>query len=279
MHYKALIASAILACSTIAAADDTMLRSAIAGDHRTKAYIERDVWRQPMKTLKLFDIQPQHTVMEVWPGSGWYTEILAPYLKDKGLLIAAHYDREDTQAAYRPGARQRFEEKLASRVDTYGKVKIGSLVFNEKTGTLVKAAVKASSVDRIVTFRNAHGWFSNGVTDAAFKHFFAALKPGGKLGIVQHMADEGQNWRTKNIGYIGRNYVIDKALEAGFELEAEGFFNLNPLDNKRYQGGVWALPPTYNNLKTTAEKAPYSAIGESERMTLVFIKPQGHMNN
>lgn len=254
-------------------ANDSGLEAAIAGKHRTEAYVARDGYRHPMQTLKLFDIQPQHTVMEIWPGGGWYTEILAPYLKGSGSFIAAHYDTDDKQASYRPGSRQRFEEKMAANPDVYGEVKTGSLMFDEKAGTLVKAAAADGSVDRVVTFRNAHGWASRGTSEAAFAHFFTVLKPGGKLGIVQHLADPGQDWMSKNIGYVGRDYVVDQASRAGFVLEAEGFFNRNPLDNKRYEQGVWRLPPTLSELETDEAKAPYLAIGESDRMTLVFRKP------
>ena len=264
---------AMLLSAQAAFADDARLQAAIDGKHRTDAYVARDGYRHPMQTLKLFDIQPRHTVMEIWPGGGWYTEILAPYLKGSGTLIAAHYDAQDKQASYRPGSRKRFEEKLAANPDVYGEVKTGSLMFDEQAGTLVKGAAAEGTVDRVVTFRNAHGWVSRGITEAVFAHFFAVLKPGGKLGIVQHMADPGQDWMSKNIGYVGREYLIDQASRAGFVLEAEGFFNRNALDNKRYEGGVWNLPPSLRDLETDAQKAPYLAIGESERMTLVFSKP------
>jgi predicted methyltransferase len=125
----------------------------------------------------------------------------------------------------------------------------------------------------VVTFRNAHGWRASGTTEAVFGHFFEILKPGGKLGIVQHMADPEQDWMNRNIGYVSRDYIISMAVKAGFRLEAEGFFNRNPLDNKRYEVGVWQLPPSLRNLETDEQKAPYLAIGESERMTLVFVKP------
>jgi predicted methyltransferase len=273
MIKRTFIAALTLAFSNTLAADDTSLEAAIAGKHRTEAYAARDNARNPLQTLKLFDVQPQHTVMEIWPGGGWYTEILAPYLKDNGKLIAAHYDSEDTQAGYRPRSRKGFEDKMAANADVYGKVEVGSLMFDEAAGKLVKSAAKAGTVDRVVTFRNAHGWVSRGITEAMFKHFFDVLKPGGKLGLVQHMADDGQNWRLQNIGYVGRDYIIDQASRAGFVLEAEGFFNRNPMDTKRYAKGVWQLPPTLIDLKTDAEKAPYLAIGESERMTLVFRKP------
>lgn len=267
------VVTTLLLTTQTSIADETQLQAAIDAKHRTEAYVARDSHRRPLQTLTLFDIQPQHTVMEIWPGGGWYTEILAPYLKGSGTLIAAHYDTQDTQASYRSGSRKRFEEKLAVNPGVYNEVKTGSLMFDEKAGTLVKAAAADGSVDRVVTFRNAHGWVSSGITEVIFDHFYAVLKPGGKLGIVQHMADPGQDWSSRNIGYVGRDYIIDQAARAGFVLEAEGFFNHNPLDNKRYEQGVWRLPPTLRDLETDAAKAPYLAIGESERMTLVFRKP------
>jgi predicted methyltransferase len=266
------IALAAAVCQPVAA-DDAKLAAAIAGEHRAGDRVARDVYRNPMQTLKLFDVQPQHTVMEVWPGGGWYTDILAPYLKGSGKLIAAHYDSGDTQASYRPRSRAGFEEKMAANKAVFGEVEVTSLKFDRATSTLAIAAAEPDSVDRVVTFRNAHGWYSSGTTSAAFAHFYDVLKPGGKLGVVQHMADEGQDWMSKSIGYVGRDYLIAEAAKAGFVLQAEGFFNRNALDNKRYDGGVWRLPPTLDELSTDEEKAPYLAIGESERMTLVFLKP------
>ena len=262
-----------LLAAGIVKADEAALQAAIDGKHRTAAYKERDTYRNPLQTLKLFDIQPQHTVVEIWPGGGWYTEILAPYLRAEGKLVAAHYDKNDKQADYRPGSRKNFEEKLAKNPGVYDKVEVTSLMFDESEGSLALAAAEPGSVDRVVTFRNAHGWVNRGIDKAMFEHFFTILKPGGKLGIVQHMADPEQDWMSKNIGYVGRDYIIGQAARAGLELEAEGFFNLNPLDNKRYEIGVWQLPPSFRGLDTDAQKAPYRAIGESERMTLVFRKP------
>lgn len=271
--FVALLLFSLLAVE-FAHADNAALQAAIAGKHRTEAYRERDQYRNPLETLQLFDLQPGHTVVEIWPGGGWYTEILAPYLRDQGKLIAAHYDEGDKQSDYRPGSRQRFEKKLAENPSVYSKVEVSSLTFDEGSGKLSRAAAPAGSADRVVTFRNAHGWVSRGTVEAAFAHFFAILKPGGKLGIVQHMADPEQDWMSRNIGYVGRDYIIAQATMAGFQLEAEGFFNLNPADNKRYEPGVWRLPPSLRDLETDAEKAPYLAIGESERMTLVFRKPR-----
>lgn len=264
-----------LAAPGLVQADVEQLSTAIAGDHRTPAYVDRDVYRHPLQTLNLFDVQPNHTVVEVWPGGGWYTEILAPYLAENGQLIAAHYDSEDTQASYRPRSRASFEKKMAANSTAYGQVQVASLMFDETEGTLVKGAAKSNSVDRVVTFRNAHGWYAKGTTDAALSHFFDILKPGGKLGLVQHRADPEQDWTSGNIGYVGRDAVVSAAMKAGFVLEAEGFFNRNPLDNKRYDVGVWRLPPSLDQLESEEEKAPYRAIGESDRMTLVFVKPAG----
>ena len=273
MKHLALSLMALVLFAQTGFADEQALAKAIAGEHRTEAYAARDKYRNPLDTLKLFDVQPQHTVVEVWPGGGWYTEILAPYLREEGKLIAAHYDSNDKQASYRPGSRERFEAKMSADPAVYGKVEVTSLMFDEKAGTLAIASAPDASVDRIVTFRNAHGWVSRGITEAVFDHFFAILKPGGKLGLVQHMADPEQDWMSRNVGYVGRDYIVSQAARAGFVLEAEGYFNRNPLDNKRYEIGVWQLPPSLRNLETDAEKAPYLAIGESDRMTLVFRKP------
>ncbi|GMG86342.1 class I SAM-dependent methyltransferase [Biformimicrobium ophioploci] len=272
MKRFALILAALGAMPSYAI-DETALQAAVDGKHRTEAYTARDTYRNPVQTLTLFDIQPHHTVVEVWPGGGWYTEILAPYLQKDGRLIAAHYDSSDTQASYRPGSRERFEKKLAGNKGIYGKVEVSSLTLDEENGILKIGAAKSGEADRVVTFRNLHGMASKGITGAAMAHFFDILKPGGKLGVVQHMADPGQDWQGKNIGYVGRDYVIAEAEKAGFKLHAEGYFNHNEADTKDYEKGVWQLPPTLRDLKTDEEKAPYLAIGESERMTLVFIKP------
>jgi predicted methyltransferase len=273
MYQRLLACCLLLALPPSALADPGRLSAAIAGEHRTAAYVARDPYRHPLETLQLFDVQPSHTVVEVWPGGGWYTEILAPYLRDSGQLIAAHYDSKDEQASYRPGSRKRFEEKLAANPAIYDKVKITSLMFDETAGELAMDAAPAASVDRVVTFRNAHGWVARGTVDAAFGHFYEILKPGGLLGLVQHQADADQDFLSRNIGYVGREYLVAQALKAGFVLHAEGYFNRNPLDTKRYEIGVWQLPPSLRNLDTDEEKAPYLAIGESDRMTLVFRKP------
>jgi len=123
-----------------------------------------------------------------------------------------------------------------------------------------------------VTFRNAHGWYARGITDTMMTEFYTMLKPGGKLGIVQHQAADNQNWAAKNIGYVGREALISSALKAGFKLEAEGYFNNNPADTRHHEHGVWQLPPSLKGSDSDEQKERYQAIGESNRMTLVFIK-------
>lgn len=263
----------LLPLMAVAGVNETGLAKAISGSHRTEAYVQRDEYRRPLETLSFFDVQAQHTVMEVWPGGGWYTEILAPYLRISGQLIAAHYDSDDRQARYRPGSRKNFEEKMAANPDVFDQVRITSLKFDETSGVLAIGGAESGTVDRVVTFRNAHGWHATGTTDAAMAHFFDVLKPGGKLGIVQHRADAAQDWRSKNIGYVGRDHIVAAAAKAGFDLYAEGYFNRNPLDHKRYERGVWQLPPNIDGTETEEEKAPYRVIGESDRMTLLFVKP------
>ncbi len=272
MRKWALIVWSVIACN-FAFADDALLQKAIDGAHRSDANRSRDEYRHPLQTLKLFDVQPHHTVVEVWPGGGWYTEILAPYLKQKGQLIAAHYDANDAQASYRANSRKNFEDKLTKNRKIYGKVKVSSLMFDQQKRTLAIGAAEKNSVDRVLTFRNTHGLYHTGVLDVALSHFFDILKPGGKLGVVQHQADPHQNWMQSNIGYVGKDYLISAALKAGFTLEAEGYFNQNPLDTKHYKAGVWQLPPTLRDTKNTPAEVPYLAIGESDRMTLVFVKP------
>lgn len=253
-------------------ADTTQLSQSIEGKHRTEANVLRDVYRNPVKTLDFFGVKPHHTVVEIWPGGGWYTEILAPYLKKDGKLIAAHYDEKDTQASYRASSRQGFDKKIASH-KVYNKVETQSLVFDETNKTLKQGVARSNSVDRVVTFRAMHGMYSRGITDAAFAHYFDILKPGGKLGLVQHKADAHQDWQSKNIGYVGQQYIIDAAHKAGFVLEAQAYFNGNSRDTKHYDGGVWRLPPSLKG-HTNEEKKAYQAIGESDRMTLLFIKPK-----
>lgn len=151
----ALLAASLILSNSVYA-DQKQLEAAIKADNRSPAYSARDAYRNPLQTLSLFDVQPDHTVVEIWPGGGWYTEILAPYLPEEGLLIAAHYDSADTQASYRPNSRKRFEEKMAANKSAYGKVLVNSLTFDRATSSLKIPAAASGTADRVLTFRNAH---------------------------------------------------------------------------------------------------------------------------
>ncbi len=250
-----------------AQADET-LKAAIASPLRTPANVARDPARHPFETLSFFGIRPDMTVVELTPGGGWYTEILAPYLKPSGQLILAGDDPESSQAYVQRGA-ARMEQKLKASPELYGGVKVAVFAPPAK---LQYAA--AGSADLVLTFRNVHNWAAQGdaVVLAAFKSVFSVLKPGGVLGVVDHRlpAARIQDAKASN-GYLHEAYVIRLALAAGFRLEAASEINANPKDSADHPNGVWALPPSYAN--KAADRARFEAIGESDRFTLKFVKP------
>ena len=232
---------------------------------RTPAFASRDIYRHPSQTLAFFDVQAGMTVVEVWPGTGWYTEILAPYLSS-GQFYAAHFPA-DSGVKYFVDSRMFFEEKLKAYPDVYGSVVLGE--FSPKMNLLT---VHDGSADRVLTFRNVHNWLRSKNEAEAFSLFYRALKPGGILGVVEHRAKPGTDWDTmKKSGYMTEAYVIELAEQAGFVLEARSEINANPKDSTSHPKGVWTLPPTLR-LKDK-ERDRYLAIGESDRMTLRFSKP------
>jgi predicted methyltransferase len=251
------------------AAQDAALAEAIAGAHRSDANRARDIYRHPQQTLKFFGISRSMSVLEITPGGGWYSEILAPWLKPHGQFIGAIWD--DSVAGspgYFKALNQQLRDKFAARADLYGDARL--IVFNAKAPDFSAAA----PVDAIVTFRNVHNWTQSGNDAAWFKAFFAALKPGGVLGVVDHRAKPGTTLaETLESGYLTEEYVIGLATAAGFELEEKSEINANPKDTKDYEAGVWTLPPTLGLKDKDREK--YIAIGESDRMTLRFRKPGG----
>ncbi|WP_231512412.1 class I SAM-dependent methyltransferase [Paucibacter sp. KBW04] len=248
---------------------DAGLQAAIAGAQRTPAFVARDGWRHPYETLSFFGIKPTQTVIELSPGGGWYTEILAPYLRERGQLILGGDDPESAQAYYQRSA-ARLKEKLAATPAVYDRVQLG--VFNPAAGKL--ALAPAGSVDLVLTFRNIHNWVSLGEapTAAVFKSVFDTLKPGGVFGVVDHRRPAAQAQDAKaSSGYLHQAYVIRLAEQAGFKLAASSELNANAKDTADHEGGVWALPPTLGN--KDKDRARYEAIGESDRMTLKFVKP------
>ena len=260
--------SAAPAAPATTTAIDTALEQAVSNPLRTPANVARDVWRHPAQTLNFFGIQPAMTVVEISPGGGWYSEILAAYLRDKGRLILAASDPASTQEAQRNAA-ARLRQRLDAKPALFDKVQHG--VF-APPNTFNYAA--ASSVDMVLTFRNVHNWAADGddVVKAVFKSAFDALKAGGVMGVVDHRLPASRAQDAKaSTGYLQIDYVVRLAQSAGFKLVAQSEVNANPKDTADHENGVWALPPTFAN--KDKDRAQYAAIGESDRMTLKFMKP------
>jgi predicted methyltransferase len=275
----ATLAAALLlaACATPGASSDPSVASAahrasldaaISGPQRDAKARARDVYRHPQETLQFFELTPSQTVLEIAPGGGWYTEILAPYLHDRGTLYEAEYDApQGAPSAEAQAGRAAFARKLAAAPAVYGNVVLGTLHKGQFTGFPADA-----SIDRVLTFRNIHNWIKDGEIDANLRAFYAALKPGGILGVEEHRAAPGTSLQqTIDTGYVTEDYVIAHAKAAGFELIGKSEVNSNPRDTKNYPHGVWSLPPSYEG--GDVDRARFAAIGESDRMTLRFIKP------
>lgn len=266
MRYRSLVAPlavAVLATggALIAAAPkpSPALLAAVKAPTRTPANVTRDAHRHPAETLAFFGVKPTDKVVEIWPAGGWYTEILVPYLA-KGHYTAAG-----------PGERARggMQRLMTANPSVYGEIKFAN--FPSAAAT---EKVADGSVDVVLTFRNVHNW-SFGATDqtqAAFDQMFAMLKPGGTLGLVEHRLPETATGITEaKSGYMKRSTVIAHATKAGFTLAGESAINANPKDTHDYPKGVWTLPPNF--AEADKDRAKYATIGESDRMTLKFIKP------
>lgn len=263
----ALPASAVVAQAAKPAAHDhnaMLLDQAIAGAHRSEANRARDQYRHPKETLTFFGVKPTMTVVEISPGGGWYTEILAPYLANGGTYYAATANPAASERAAKSVAD--FKTKLAAtpatakaQVTSFGKDHYDSLA-------------PAGTADVVLTFRNVHNWYSADFAPQAFQSFFKALKPGGTLGVVEHrLPEDRDDAQMKTSGYMKRSAVVKMAEAAGFKLVDESEINANPKDTADYADGVWTLPPNYR--LGDKDRAKYAAIGESDRMTLKFVKP------
>jgi len=245
------------------------LEDVIAGNHRAISS-ERDQYRHPLQTLRFFGLKDTMTVVEIWPGAkGWYTEILGPYLKDKGKLYAAQFNADSTSEFYRD-SRAEFINKLAASPELYSAVQEST--FNPPVYTDI---APEGSADLVLTFRNVHNWYMRGGGServlSAFSAFYRALKPGGHLGVVEHKLPESRPLEDQEAsGYMREDYVIEMARKAGFELVDRSEVNRNAKDNADHPKGVWTLPPS---LRLGEEnRAHYLGIGESDRMTLLFQK-------
>lgn len=240
-------------------------------EFRGVAAAARDQYRRPAQTLEFFGLEPTMTVVEVSPGGGWYANVLAPYIgTNGGTYIAASYDPASGERAQQ--RLQAFEDKFMT--GKYGDVQL--TVFASGPG----AIAEDGSADMVLTFRNVHNWVMGGTQEEAFAKFYAALKPGGVLGLVEHRLPEDANPAMQlTSGYVKESTVIELAEGAGFVLDASSDINNNPADTADHPFGVWTLQPSSRttdregNTPEGFDADAYFAIGESDRMTLRFVKP------
>ena len=255
MRFRTLFAALLLAVSAPPAlAKDEALGKSIAAPHRSQNFVARDKYRRPQEVLEFAGLKPNMTVVEVSPGGGYWTEILAPYLRDKGVYYVSASAR----------GLENLRKKLEADKNVYGAVKVTEL---SSTGEIAPP----ESADLVLTFRNVHNWMAQGAADQVFKSFYDALKPGGVLVIEEHRArtDQPQDPKAAN-GYVREDYTIGLAEKAGFKLLGKSEALANPKDTKDWPKGVWTLPPTLALGDQDREK--YVAIGEADNFLLKFEK-------
>jgi predicted methyltransferase len=242
------------------------LTAALKSGHRKPASAPRDVYRHPLETLELFGLKPTMTVLEVGPGEGWFTELLAPTLAAKGKLLVTTPNPDGPPESRGTFYGQRIKRFLDTAPEVYGKVE------RVVTGTPFKLDLDGK-LDMVIVARGLHGLTRDGQVEPFLAEVFRALKPGGVLGVEQHRAAPGTNPAdTAKKGYLPEAFVIEIAEKAGFKLDKKSEVNANPKDTKDYPEGVWTLPPTLE-LKDK-DRQRYLDIGESDRMTLRFVKPR-----
>lgn len=266
---KKLLLAALLVIPLHSATAADAIDEAVAAPHRDAANVARDRFRHPAETLRFFRIEPAMTVVEIWPGGGWYTGILAPLLHDDGTLyLAVFSDTAFAPDSYQGRSNAALRKKLGADEAVYGKVQ-----WTHLNPPAEMEVAPAGSADRVLTFRNVHNWLKAGQAENAFKAFFSALRPGGLLGVVEHRAKPGTSLeQMKQSGYVTEEKVKELARTAGFELIDSSEVNANPKDSADHPQGVWTLPPTYR--MGGKDRAKYEAVGESDRMTLLFRKPE-----
>ena len=252
-----------------APSNSDILDSVLAGDHRSEEERARDQFRNPKETLLFFGVEPDMTVVEIWPGGGWYTNVIAPYLaKGEGTYYAAHFNPNRSERA--AAAISAFKEKYGADPETYGDVTVTTLGADSDIAP-------EGSADVVLTFRNVHNWMGGDDTAVYFQKFYDALRPGGVLGVVEHRADSPEGEGSS--GYVAEETVIAFATAAGFEFDQRSDINANEADTKDHPFGVWTLPPVRRSSAVRGQEDPdfdrakYDAIGESDRMTLKFRKP------
>ncbi|HEY0329289.1 MAG TPA: methyltransferase domain-containing protein [Rhodopseudomonas sp.] len=248
--------------------DAQALQAAIDGPQRSARLVARDAVRHPFQELTFFEITPRSTVVEIWPGAGYWTEILAPYLHDHGTYYTAIEPRNANSES--PDAKTPFQLKIDADAAVYGRVKV-----TEFGPSHAAAIAPDRSADLVLTFRNLHNWLKQGNASEALAAFYRALKPGGILGLEDHRGqrDVAQDPRALD-GYVRQDYAIALVERAGFEFVAASEINANPKDTANWPKGVWTLPPTFSLGDLDRDK--YAAIGEADNFVLKFRKPLGH---
>ncbi len=245
-----------------ASSPEPALAAAVAGPSRNPKFVARDIARHPLEELSFFGVTPTATLVEIWPGGGYWTEILAPYLRGGGTYYAAvptGGEAADKEAGL-------LMEKIASDPATYGKIVV------TKLGPADGAVAPPGSADIVLTFRNLHNWMKNGDADAVLKDVFDALKPGGTLGVEEHRGRTSAPQDRKALdGYVRQDYAVALVEKAGFRFVAASEVAANPKDTADWPKGVWTLPPTY--ALGDVDRARYAAVGEADNFVLKFVKP------
>lgn len=274
---KTVVLSLLFSCIAFSSVADTAAQSAelqqlAESAQRSAENIQRNEYRHPAQTLQFFGVKPDMSVLEIWPGHGWYTEILAPFLKEQGKLTLAQFRHndgslKDDRSIFWARVSERLAQRIADNAEYFGTpemIELDPPLFYPQ---------QSEQYDMVLTFRNAHIWNEDGNLFATLQSIFAALKPGGILGMVEHRAARLSDISSSAVeGYLDESYVIEAAELAGFTLVESSELNANPADTKNYPKGVYALPPTL--AMGNYNKAEYLKIGESDRMTLKFIKPE-----
>ncbi len=277
MKYLAFFVAVSITSIGYTASFDEIIDKAIAGDHRDPAFVARDKFRHSKEALKFLGLKPGMTVIEIWPAKGWYTEILAPVMRDQGILYEATFAMTaDRTPDWRKKMHKEFMEKMEKRPDVYDHVVVTELSVPERT-----TIAPPGTADMILTFRNVHNWMKGDYAEEMFKIFHRALKSGGILGIVEHRAKPGTSLEQMiKSGYVTVDHVVTLAKQSGFVFEEQSEINANPKDSKDHPAGVWTLPPSLRYCKKMDEGKDkeqcflkYKAFGESDWMTLRFSTP------
>lgn len=261
-------------CAFQSAADPAnivRLKEIADSDFRSEKNRQRNQYRNPAETLDFFGIKPDMNVLELWPVKGWYTEILGPYLADSGSLTVANFSKlyadKDRRKAFWSKIAVEYKRRLIQHSDYLGPIK--EIEFDPE---LNPTFGEPETFDMVLEFRSAHVWDKDGYLNQVFQEVFSVLKPGGIFGVVEHRADSFSEISSHAMdGYMDENYLISVAQKIGFELEARSGINANPKDLKNYPRGVFCLPPVL--AMGERDKEMYLQIGESDRMTLKFVKP------